>query len=318
MKIPNVLKLFKQTGNKAGGHAVCVNKHGVYLTQINYLGGRPQVVECSFHSGMNVTSSLLEKICKKNRFSDYPLTTLLSTGEYQLMLVDAPNVPADELKTAVRWRIKDMLNFHVDDASVDVLQIPQGKFGGGRQQSIYAVAAPNATIQKHIALFEKAKLNLNVIDIPEMAQRNVAALFEHDEDALALLSFNDEGGLLTVTAGGELYLPRRIDITLGQLRDANEDLRQQNIEQVGLELQRSLDYVSRQYQQITVRKVLLAVPEGTGLEPALAHSVDMPVERLDLAQAMDISAVQDLARSEYAMDALLALGSALRQDRRAL
>ncbi len=318
MKISDVLSLFKKTSNKAGGYAVCVNKRGVHLAKINYLGGRPQVAECSFHPETNVTPAILERICKKAGFADRQLTSLLAPGEYQLMLVDAPNVPASELKTAVRWRIKDMLNYHVDDATVDVLQIPTGKFATGRQQSIYAVAAPNTTIQKHVSLFEKAGLNLNVIDIPEMAQRNIAALFEQNEDALALVSFNEDGGLLTVTAGGELYLPRRLDITLGQLQDANEHLRIQNLEQVGLELQRSLDYVGRQYQHITVRRILLAIPEGTGLESTLAQSVDMPVERLDLAQVMDVSAVPDLMRSEYAIESLLALGAALRQERRGL
>lgn len=318
MKIPDFLKLLKQTGNKAGGYAVCVNKRGVHMAKIDYLGGRPQVVECSFHPEPAVTPSILEKICKKARFADYQLTTLLAPGEYQLMLVDAPSVPTGELKTAVRWRIKDMLNFHVDDATIDVLQIPTGKSGVGRQQSIFAVAAPNTTIQKHISLFERARLHLNVIDIPEMAQRNIAALFEQEEDALAMLSFNEDGGMLTVTAGGELYLPRRIDITAGQLLDANEQLRSQNLEQVELELQRSLDYVVRQYQHITVRQIILAVPEGTGLEQALAQNVDIPVERLDLAKVMDIGATPDLARSDYALEFLPALGAALRRERRAL
>ncbi len=318
MKIPNALRLFKQTGNKAGGYAVCVNRRGVHLAKIDYLGGRPHVAECSFHPELAVTPSTLEKICKKARFADHQLTTLLAPGEYQLMLVDAPSVPAVELKTAVRWRIKDMLNFHVDDATIDVLQIPASKFGAGRQQSIFAVAAPNTTIQKHISLFERARLDLKVIDIPEMAQRNIAALFEQEENALAMMSFNEDGGMLTVTCAGELYLPRRIDITMGQLLDANEQLRNQNLEQVGLELQRSLDYVGRQYQHIAVRRIVLAVPEGTGLEQALAHSTDIPVERLDLAKVMDISAVPDLARSDYALGSLLALGAALRRERRAL
>ncbi len=318
MNMPNILSLFKRTGDNAGWFAVCINERGVYLTRVERAGNTPRVVACSFHPERDITPAALEKICRKAHFSGHQLTTLLAPGEYQLLMVDAPNVPAGELKAAIRWRIKDMLSYHIDDATVDVLQIPAGRYGAGRQQSIYAVAAANATLQKRIALFEDAGLMLNVIDIPEMAQRNIAALFEENDQALALMAFNAEGGLLTVTAGGELYLSRRIDISLGQLQDANEALRRQHFERVALEVQRSLDYVSRQYHYIPVRRIILAVPEGTGLEIALAGSVDMPVARLDLAQVMDISAVPELAHGEYATDALHALGAALRQERRVL
>ena len=118
-----------------------------------------------------------------------------------MLLVDAPNVPVDELKTAIRWKIKDGLNYHIDDATVDVLQIPASKYGSDRSQSMYAIAAANETIQKRIALFEKAKVKLDVIDIPEMAQRNIAALFEQDDRVLVLLAFDDNGGLMTFTQG---------------------------------------------------------------------------------------------------------------------
>lgn len=318
MKIPKIFRLFERTGNNSGRFAVCLNKRGVYLAHVNHIGGRPHVVDCAFHPEQDVTSSVLEKICKKARFSGHQLTTLLAPGEYQLLLVDAPNVPAGELKTAIRWRIKDMLNYHIDDATVDVLQIPVAKYGAGRLQSIYAVAASNVTIQKRIALFEKAGLALNVIDIPEMAQRNIAALFEENAHALVLIVFNGEGGLLTVTAGGELYMSRRIEITAGQLQDANEALRSQHFDRVALEVQRSLDYFGRQYHYIPVRRVLIAAPESAGLETFLAGSVELPVERMNLAQVMDIGAVPELAQGDYAVEALHALGAALRQERRAL
>src|SRR5687767_13665814 len=44
--------------------------------------------------------------------------TVLQPKDYQLMLVDAPNVPAIELKKAIRWQVKDLLDYHVDDATI--------------------------------------------------------------------------------------------------------------------------------------------------------------------------------------------------------
>ena len=133
-----------------------------------------------------------------------------------------------------------------------------------------------------------------------------------------LLSFDSSGGLLTFTSGGELYLARRIEITLNQLQDADERLRDQYRERVELELQRSLDYFDRQYNHLPVSRVLVSVPESTGLASFLGSSVEAKVEQLDLAQGMDISAVPALADSEFVAHALPTLGAALRYEKRAL
>lgn len=318
MEIPQFLKLFKGNSRAAGWLSVTLGSRGVYVAQAKYVGARPQVMRCAFYPLAEITAASLEKICKDGDLAACGTTTLLFSNEYQLMMVDAPNVPVDELKTAIRWKIKDALNYHVDDATIDVLQIPTNKYGGDRPQSLYAVAASNEILRKRIALFEKAKVDLGVIDIPEMAQRNVASLFEEEGQGLALLAFNDECGLLTITCDGELFLARRIEITLGQLQDADENLRQQYLDRVELEVQRSLDYFDRQFHHIPVNRMLVSAPESLGLEKVLADNLGLPVEMLDLAQGMDIIAVPELSDSEYASYALPALGAALRQEKKAL
>lgn len=323
MGIMNTSAWFKAKSHDDGWLAVCIDTHGVYLAQVNLVGVMPRVVRCEYHEG-EASAAALEKACRGVKGGKHDFTTLLAPGEYQMLMVDAPNVPASELKTAIRWKIKDGLSYHIDDATVDVLQIPASKSGSDRAQSMYAIAASNQTIQKRIALFEQAKIELDVIDIPEMAQRNIAALFEQDGRALVLLAFDDNGGLMTFTAGGELFLSRRLEISAGQLQDANENLRQQYRGRVELELQRSLDYFDRQYNHLPVSRVLVSVPENAsvhgdaGLVSSLASAVDVKVERLDLSQVMDISLVPALADSEFVAHALPVLGAALRQESRVL
>lgn len=319
MKIPEILSnLFNRTSQRVGWFAICVNANGVHLTHVKLTDGKPQVLVCAFYPMSNVTPAMLEKLRKDARIADFQFTTLLAPGDYQMLLVDTPNVHANELKAAIRWRVKDSLNFPVDDATIDVLKIPPNKAGGERLPSLYAIAAPNNNIKKLETLFERAKIDLNVIDIPEMAQRNIAALFEEGDHGLALLAFDDNGGLLTFTCGGELYLARRIEVTLGQLQDADESQRQQNLERLELELQRSMDYFGRQYSYISVARLLISAPEQLGLVAELAPGLDVPMEQLDLAQVLDIRAAPELANSEYAVRSLLPLGAALRQERREL
>lgn len=318
MRIPFISRLFKSKSHDAGWFAVGLGEHGVYLAKVDFAGVMPRVRRCEYRETGTVTAAALEKLRREADLDGYDFTTLLAPNEYQMLLVEALNVPADELKAAIRWKIKDSLNYHIDDATVDVLQIPVSKHGSDRAQSMYAIAANNDAIRKCIALFEQAKIELDVIDIPDMAQRNIAALFDQDDRALVLLAFDDNGGMLTFTSGGELYLSRRIEISAGQLRDVNENLREQHRDRVELELQRSLDYFDRQYNHLPVSRVLVAAPDDSGLVEFLASVSDTKVEKLDLSQVMDISAVPALADSEFVANALPTLGAALRHESRAL
>jgi len=310
--------MFQRGSREAGWTSVTLGNRGIYVAQAKYVGPRPQITRCAFLAVNEVNSAALEKMRREMQLDNVRFTTLLSANEYQMMMVEAPNVPVDELKTAIRWKIKDSLNYHVDDATIDVLQIPIGKYGSERPQSLYAVAASNDTIRKRINLFDKAKIDLSVIDIPETAQRNIAALYETEGRGLALLSFDDEGGLLTITSDGELFLARRIEISVGQLSDVDETLRQQYQDRVELEVQRSLDYFDRQFHHLSINKMLVSAPEELGLVALLGGTLGMPVEALDLAQGMDIVGVPELADSEYASYALHALGAALRLEKKAL
>lgn len=283
---------------------------------------RPQVLRYEFCTFAQDDAKAWEKFSKDSRLERYRCTTLLAPGEYQLLLVDAVNVPPAELKAAIRWRIKDMLAYHIDDATIDVLDIPQQKDAPSRGHSMYAVAAPNEIIQKRVTRFEESKIPLSVIDIQEMAQRNIAALYEATNRGLALLAFGQDSGLLTITYGGELYLSRRIEVAPGELHDADETLRQQHLDRLTLEVQRSLDYFDRQYNYITLNKLLLAPfsspAQGEAVREYLASNLSIAVEPLRLGDAIDFSATPELNEPEQQAQAFFALGAALRQEERAL
>lgn len=247
-------------------------------------------------------------------------SNLLEIGEYQLLSVDAPNVPQQELKTAIRWKLKDMLDYHIDDATFDVLDIPVDKDAGARTHSMFAVAARNQLIQDRQTLFEESKFPLSVIDIPEMAQRNIAALAELPGRGLGVLSFDAAGGLLTVTFAGELYLSRRLDVTLPQLNNTDDLQREGLFERITLELQRSFDHFDRQYRHIALSKLLLfpMAAAGAPLQAHLAANLYFPVEMLVLEDLLDFSKVPELKRLESQQRYFLTLGAALRQEAVAL
>lgn len=218
-------------------------------------------------------------------------STMLRAGEYDILMVEAPNVPRAEMKSALRWKVKDMVDYPIVDATVEFLTIPPAEGAAeGRSQQMYAILARNDVIQGRIEQFEKAGIALEVIDIPETAQRNIAALYEQPDRGVALAYFGPDSGLLTITHGGELYLTRRLDVGVEALATDPDGEDGGPLERVALEIQRTLDHFERQFRHVAVGKLLLA-PTGraTRLPEVLRARFDLPVEQIDLGEVLAFS-----------------------------
>lgn len=259
----------------------------------------------------------LAKVAGEYKLGRYACATLLHPAEYQLLMVDAPNVPREELKAAIRWRIKDLLDYHIDDATMDVLDIPAAKDLPGKSHYMYALAAKNEIVQSQIAQFERARIPLQVIDIPETAQRNIAQLYETADRGIGMLSFDYAGGLFTLSFEGELYLARRLDITWPQLAGARDSQRQAYFDRIGVELQRSLDHFERQNQNIALSELLLGpMPEDIGLQAFLSSQLYLPLRQIDLADALEFTGKEMGPDNQWQL--LHVLGAALRLEAKAL
>lgn len=313
---------FKKSRNSASLMAISLAGSDIHVVSVSRSSsGKPAVtLAAAYKTSGSSTEAALENLAKAHQAERHQCSALLSSHDYQILSVDAPNVPPTELKTAIRWRLKDMLDFHIDDATIDVLDIPQDKNAPTRNHSMYAIAATSKTIDLIQTQFGQAKIPLSIIDIPEMAQRNVAALVEPEGRGIAMLSFDDEGGLLTFTAAGELYLARHIDVALPQLAQADAAQKAALLDRITLELQRSLDHFDRQYHYVTLSKLVLAPmgSAGTGLKEYLAENLYVPVEPLNLESTLDLSKVPALKNADEQQRYFLTLGAALRQEETAL
>src|SRR3954452_14282638 len=250
---------------------------------------RPVVSLCRHIPSAQDPGETLQNARRELNLDRFRCATVLPAHQYQLQLVDAPaTVPDAEIKSALRWRLKDALDYPVELATVDAVTIPTNGSAAEHGRSMYAVSARNEDIEARMNVFALAKIKLEVIDVAEMAQRNLATLFELDDRAIAVLSFSSEGGLLTFSARGELYLSRRIDITLDQLVGGAGDTREQLFARIALELQRSLDHFDRQYSAIPLARLLLApLPDGLDLTTFLAENLSAAVESADLGDVLD-------------------------------
>ncbi len=308
--------MFFKRKKQSGWLAIDTRSDHVDLAHVKRAAnGKPQVALCDSYRKQGSDSATLARLCRELKLDGYRCTTLLGSGDYQMQPIDAPNVPAAELKSAVRWRVKEAIDYPLEAATVDVLDIPIDQTASARNRSVYAVTARNSVIESCIKPFYEAQLALEVIDIPDLAQRNIAALFESGEQGIAMLAFYEKEGILTFTRGGELYLARRIETTLAQLLQADAESRKPIFERIALEVQRSLDHFDRVYGYVPIVKLLLApLPQDIGLQQSLAPEISIPVETIDLASVMDFRGAPGFEHPARQSQYLAVIGAALRTE----
>ncbi|WP_339869317.1 hypothetical protein [Pseudohongiella nitratireducens] len=242
---------------------------------------------------------------------------VLTPNDYSIYLVEAPQVGDDEMASAIRWKIKDLLDMPVEDAIIDVMRLPDNAFSG-RKQMIYAVASARSRLEERIAQISMSGLELNSIDIPEMVLRNVVRQFGDDTNGLAFISLRENGSTMNITRQGQLYLTRRINTSVGPdaLLEPDWEMRR---DRVVLEIQRSLDYFESQMGQNPVSQIMIA-PRGQDTESmmnSLADALASPVGVLDYDSELELDGLPgDDGRSggQAGRDLIMAVGAALRVD----
>jgi MSHA biogenesis protein MshI len=277
-------------------------------------GKRPRLVAFDERMVGDSPAEVLRVLRREHGLDRLRCTTVLPQGEYQFHVVEAPAVPDAELKTAVRWHLKDLIDYPPDEAVVDVMPLPKG-LAPGRGANVIAVAAHRDRVSHCIRTFDEAKLDLGAIDILETVQRNVASHLADGERAVALLVFGGGTGMLTVSAGGALLFARSFDLGLTQFTDAEHNAPDQAAlcDRVALEVQRSLDHFDRQFGGLPLSSLLIApFAQAEALRAPLAENLYVPVAVADLAAVLDFSAVPALGDPNLQGRHLRLLGAALR------
>ena len=310
------MKLFGSAGRDPGWLCINLRSDRVDVSHVVARGrARPEIGRCESFRKADDDAATLARLRKELHLDRHRCTTLLKSGDYQMVQVDAPNVPAREAKSAVRWRIRDLIDYPVESASIDSIFIPQPEGAAGRAQQMIAVAAKNDVIAATVKPFNDADIPLEVIDVPELAQRNLAQLLEPEGRGLALLALDEHSALLTITSGGELYLHRRIDVSMGSLTEAAPEARGALYEKLVLELQRSFDHFGRQFRHVAVAKVVVTpVPGADDMREHLAANLDVPVSLLYLSEIMDFPRIPELHEPLRQAQCLQLIGAAMRAE----
>lgn len=272
---------------------------------------RPVLTLCEFYPYAREVdlAEAMMRLARVHQLDASCCTTLMGRDDYKLLLTKAPQVEKKELAAALRWQIKDLIDCPPDEITLDVFDAWQDD-APGQVNEVYVVTARNETLQQRVDLFSEAEINLQIIDIPELAQRNIAALLPEDHQGVALLWLYSGGGLLTLTRQNTLYLSRNLKTGTGSLQDTI--LSEQALETIILEIQRSLDYYESHYHLPPIQHLALAPCGDLGAElmDRIVAQLGIETRQIDLEQILQIKArtTENWQQTHY-----LTIGAALRQ-----
>ena len=307
------------------------------------------------HDSIRITASVLDEGANNSKRAHHlasrmssiasksPVTSVLPEDCYQIVLLDVPKVPENEINDAARWQIKDQIDFPVDEIVVEMFKLPKQSTSDDKTMG-YAVAARRKSIKQHIELVKGSGLSLDVIDIPELCTRNIATLLPQDNFGVAFLHFTQTHGILTITRKGVLYMIRRIDkgrsaidaAATGEFAAAELDptseldilrgpddadpfagdySRAELVNNIVQEVQRSLDFYDTHYDCEPLNELVLSPGSNIGgLAKSLNEHLGLAVSSLNLNRLFEMQT--ELSAHEQNA-CLLAIGAALRSEARA-
>ena len=268
---------FKQPKNRVGIEfspehiSITVNdtQKGIWLSAALELSAKPFEEE---------TTELIRSFIDKHHLKNFPCYAVLPAANYQMLLVERPDVPDSELRDAVKWKLRDLVQTPIELTAIDIFPLPDDARRTGKEM-VYAVVADLELINNIIDCIKSTGLELQVIDIEVMALRNLA-LVKQPERGTAVVRLRAGEADVSIYRAGALYLSRRFQLQYGAglLDDLPADA-------LALEIQRSFDYFERQMGQ-SPPTILYLCGEGVSVDKItddVRRSLSIPIELLEFS-----------------------------------
>ena len=345
MKLPWNKKPVRSTGRLA----IAIDREAFSYVEV---AGR-QIVRSGTEPCGTDTPQQLAKRVRALGLPGSEVITVLGLADCQLLQIDAPAVPADEMKAAARWQIKDKIDIPVEELTLDVLAVGDQRAQHKRQ--LFVAAARNAQVVELGGWMEAAGLQPSVFDITELAQRNLQCALAEQQgrgaDASAALMVHGAQCLLTICANGELFYARRLDwnsqslgdmpapvpaaaaaqaktnglmsmelegvdiVDYGAEPDDATAADTDNTPRLAIEVQRSLDAWERSWPELPLQRLWVQAGDRTeALQGLLMRTLSLTVEAFDSSALF--SGPLSSAPPATERPPLMLLGGLLRDDLR--
>jgi MSHA biogenesis protein MshI len=259
---------------------ISISQQELTLVYAREVAGKIEIELCESHpyNNKNNLLSILTDIVKNHQLKNVACSLMLQPEDYQLLITDELPVTPVEFQAAIRWKIKDLIHFPLDDVVIDSFLMPKMKTS---QNKIMVVAAQASKLKLMSNQIRDCGLHLRFIDIPELGLRNINTLYEEGEKPIALIYVQDNGIQLLITSEQQIYVSRSLKFSLNTV-DVNAI--NQGIERLAAEIQRSFDYYQSLWLQPIPSNFIFSSTKSIGSEAIalLSQKVKAPIEIINI------------------------------------
>lgn len=261
MKLSFPSKLTQLFGPKSLDFRVGISLHNKFVRLV-----KGQIIDESWHyicsdeieiDGEEQWPTVLTKLIKQHNLEQAICFLVLPTQRYQMLQIDKPGLQDSELSGALAWAIKDLVvGIATEDIVADFMHVPAKPPGQGDKLNVIVTSLK--TVKPLTDVFHQENIELGGILPEELTTRN---LIDTDESAsLTLVQQKNEEVILQIIKQEQLYIARKLR-GFNRIHQASvEDLEMGVIDNIYLEIQRSMDFFDSQLKQQQIKNVLLALP----------------------------------------------------------
>ena len=226
----------------------------------------------------NSHAEILTTLIDKEKLSG-TTQLILPVSQYQIVQIDKPNVPDNEIAAALKWQVKELVTFAPENMVVDYFDGPVASNGISR---INVVCASKIYLTEIMKSLDETNLALKNISTEEFA---FASLLPVEDDATLLVCQQpNEEAILLIVKQGKLFFHRRLRGYTQLSTQTEEQLSMGSIDSLSLEIQRSTDYFERQLKHPPIKNIKVILPVNTEnyIVQKLSENTNIPVSLLPL------------------------------------
>lgn len=213
---------------------------------------------------------------------------ILLANEYQLILMDALSVPQNEMRKALRWHLKGLCDYDLDDAVIDFFSVPMRK--NQKTKQIFVAITPMALLYEKINWLESKYLNVSRASIPDLALRKIIpflnqGMAELPSDPIIIISFSEQNEKLYIFFEGHFYLIR-------ELTPKNHPIaEEEKLKHMIYELERSIQFCAHEINLPKPQKIFFTPgrPYSVAFLEAIAEKLELTTAVIDLNQCLTTS-----------------------------
>jgi MSHA biogenesis protein MshI len=235
------------TASKESQIGIDFLREGVAVAQISAGSKNPgSLLRAEFIEaiGQDAQVEALRQWVRSHRLQKAPCVCLIADDDCDVFQVEKVEVEDSEMIQAITWKIKDLINYDVGNAVVDLYPMPASS--ATNQQQVGVVAVHETVIGSYVDSIRTSAMRLQALDIHDLARSNLSVVRQSAGHSLVLMTFDNDAGSISVYHDTDLYVSRDFKIGISRLEQAGGD-DETALDALLLEIQRSLDYFQSFY-----------------------------------------------------------------------